>query len=470
MIVGPGIRRGHWIVLTLLVLLDVGVFLVDIFIIPENVLPPAPYVVPVLISAYLLPPGLVAAITALSVAFQLSAASFHPTPLWLVVLYAISIAFVGLLAAALSYRTRREAALAAQLDSTIRSMADAVMIYNREGEILRMNPAAERMLGFSEQERRLPVAEQLETVRAETEERKPFPPEDTPPARALRGETVQGVVMVLHRGEPTVWTSASAGPILGPGGSLQGAVVTLVDITARHELEEQRDDLVRAISHDLRSPLTAVYGQAQLLQRSLQGMGAEEQLMRSVQAIVTGAQRMNAMILDLVESTRLESGQLRLERRPTDLRAFLVDLLQRSSGVMEVGRVRVEIPPDLPPVDADPNRLERIFTNLLSNGLKYSTPGTEVLVEAVRTDGLVKTSVVDRGVGISREDLPHIFERFFRARGTYKAEGLGMGLYITRMLVEAHGGRIWVESQPGRGSRFSFTLPVASQGKRIRVA
>jgi PAS domain S-box-containing protein len=447
--------------LFLLVLLDVGVFLVDIYFIPENVLPPAPYVIPVLISAYLLPPSLVAAITALSIAFQLTAASFHPTPLWLVSLYAASIGLVGFLAAALSHRTRREAATAAQLDSTITSMADAVVIYGRDGEILRMNPAAERMLGLSEEERRLPLAGRLPAVQAETEERKPIEPEDTPPARALRGETVRGMVVVLHRGERTIWTSASASPIYTPDGTLLGAVVTLVDITARHELEEQRDDLVRAISHDLRNPLTAVQGQAQLLQRLLRGMGVEERMVRSAEAITIGAQRMNAMILDLVESTRLEAGQLRLTKRPTNLRALLDGLLDRSSGVMEVERIRVQIPADLPPVDADPDRLERVFTNLLTNALKYSSKGSEVVVEAVATDGWVTTSVVDRGVGISEEDLPHIFERFYRAKGTRKTEGLGMGLYIARMLIEAHGGRIWAESHEGEGSRFSFTIPVA---------
>ncbi len=455
--------RNRWVIITLLVLLDVGVFLTDIFLIPESVLPPAPYVVPVLISAYLLPPRPVAAISVLSVALQVAAGLFHPTPLWLTTLYAVSVAFVGFLAAALSYQTRRVAATAAQLDSTITSIADAVMIYDQRGEIIRMNPIAERMLGFSERERHLPLPTRLATVRAETEERKPFPPEDSPPARALRGETVQGVVMVLHRGETTVWTSASAGPIRDPAGNLQGAVITLVDITARHELEEQRDDLVRAISHDLRSPLTAVYGQAQLLLQLLQSTGADERLQRSAHAIVTSAHRMNAMILDLVESTRLESGQLRLEKHPTDLLTFLSDLLQRSAQVMAVHRIRLDIPPDLPQVDADPNRLERILTNLLSNALKYSDPETEVLVQAQQTDKWVTISVVDRGVGISSHDLPHLFERFYRAKGARKTEGLGMGLYISRMLVEAHGGRIWAESTPGRGSRFTFTLPAASR-------
>jgi two-component system phosphate regulon sensor histidine kinase PhoR len=112
-------------------------------------------------------------------------------------------------------------------------------------------------------------------------------------------------------------------------------------------------------------------------------------------------------------------------------------------------------------VEADPNRLERILGNLLSNALKYSDPGTEVLVSARNTDGEVTISVVDQGRGIAPEDLPRIFGRFYRSITARKAEGLGLGLHITRLLVEAHGGRIWAESELGKGSSFSFTLPMA---------
>ncbi len=232
------------------------------------------------------------------------------------------------------------------------------------------------------------------------------------------------------------------------------------DITERKKADEQRNDLVRAISHDLRNPLTAVQGQSQLLQQMLVSAGFDGRAQRSVRAIVVGAKRMGAMIQDLVDSTRLEAGQLRLERHPTELRPFVLDLLQRSAVVLEVSRVATEIPADLPPLDADPNRLERILVNLLSNALKYSPGGTEVRVGAEREAQQVRIWVQDRGMGILPEDLPHIFERFYRAKGVRKTEGLGLGLYITRMLVEAHGGRIWVESETGKGSTFSFTLPV----------
>ena len=142
-----------------------------------------------------------------------------------------------------------------------------------------------------------------------------------------------------------------------------------------------------------------------------------------------------------------------------DLRGLVSDLKQRLAEAMETGRIRLEAPVDLPPVCADPDRLERILANLLSNAIRYSTPGTEVTVSLARRDDQVITAVSDRGPGIAPEELSRLFQRYYRMEPG--REGLGLGLYISRMLVEAHGGRIWAESQVGKGSTFSFSLPVA---------
>lgn len=356
---------------------------------------------------------------------------------------------------------------AAELDATINSIAEGVLIYDPKGEIVRMNPGAEEIFAYRPEERERPLAERLRALRLETPDGRPIPPEDATPARALAGEIVRGQVLVLHRPpDRGVWVSASGAPIRTPDGELLGAAVTVTDITLLHELQEQREDILRAVSHDLRNPLAVAQGHAQLLQRDLRRAGQPERAMRSVDSIVAEVRRMDAMIEDLVSAARLEAGQLELERRPVDLRAFLADLLARNAGVMDVSRVKNLISTDLPPVYADPDRLDRIFANLLSNALKYSPADSEVRVEAARTDGEVVTSVADHGVGIAPEDLPHIFERFYRARGPRKQEGLGLGLFITRKLVEAHGGRIWVQAEPGKGSTFYFTLPLAGDGDR----
>jgi PAS domain S-box-containing protein len=360
---------------------------------------------------------------------------------------------------------------AAEWDATLTSIAEGMVIFDREGRVVRMNPAAERMTGVvGLSDRDITLDELAKVLCMETADGEKLSTEELPPARALRGEVVSGQIMVAH---PTAtgltWLSVSSAPIRTPSGGIGGAVTTFADITWMHDLQEQREDLVRAVSHDLRNPLTAIQGQAQLLQKMLDRAGQDGVFRQSVESIVTGCRRMNAMIQDLVDLARLESGQLRLERRQLALRPFVMEMLMRSATAVNPKRVRVEIPEELPLLNVDPNRLERILLNLLSNALKYSAPGTTVRLAAF-ANGNVTVTVEDQGTGISPEDLPHLFQRFYRAGKTRRMEGLGMGLYITRMLVEAHGGRIWVESQPEAGSRFSFTLPPGDEQAGLRRA
>ena len=225
------------------------------------------------------------------------------------------------------------------------------------------------------------------------------------------------------------------------------------------QLGQAREGYVHAISHDLRAPLTIVLGQAQIIERTADEPAT---VLKSAETIVTSARRMNAMIQDLVDSARLESGQVALNRAEVDLRQFALDLKERLAGALAAERIRVEAPENLPPVLADPDRLERILTNLLANALKYSEPSTEVTLALVEREGEVVASVSDQGTGIAAEELPHLFDRYYRTRGALEwREGLGLGLYIVRGLVEAHGGHIWAESEPGKGSTFGFTLPLA---------
>ncbi|MHB0937759.1 MAG: PAS domain S-box protein [Armatimonadota bacterium] len=352
--------------------------------------------------------------------------------------------------------------LLAQLDATINSTAIGFLIYDIENRITRANTAAEEMLGMTLREMQQPPPERINRLRVEWPDGRPLAPDDAPAARALRGETVRDTILVLHPLDGrTLWVGVSAAPIRTLDGQLLGAVQTFADITALHALQEQQQDLIRTISHDLRAPLAVIQGYADLLHDALTQQGDTGMLRSGVDSIRRGAQRMSVMIQDLVDSARLEGGQLVLERQPVDLRVYLDDYLRRIAVTMEVERIHVDVPDDVPPVCADYNRLERVFTNLLSNAMKYSDPGTPVLVRARKINGFVQVSVTDRGRGIAPDDLPYLFERFFRAEGGRGIEGIGLGLYITRMLVEAHGGSIWVESEPGQGSTFYFTLPIA---------
>ncbi|MGE5620098.1 MAG: ATP-binding protein [Sphingomonadaceae bacterium] len=225
------------------------------------------------------------------------------------------------------------------------------------------------------------------------------------------------------------------------------------------ELQQQREELVRMFSHDLRSPLTAVQGQAQFLLRMLGQTGQDGRLSQSADAIYTCARRMDAMIQDLVDMVRAESRPLRVSRTRIRLDSFLSDLKQKGTRGLDTSRVRLEVREDLPQVWADPDRLERAISSLLSNALRRTHPDTEILVTAESHDREVVISVIDRGPEIPPEELHRVFHRDPMAGATRKAEG--PGLYVTRLLVEAMGGRIWADSEVGKGTSFSFTLPRA---------
>jgi signal transduction histidine kinase len=227
----------------------------------------------------------------------------------------------------------------------------------------------------------------------------------------------------------------------------------VVTIRRLRETTEQREDLLRAVSHDLRNPLQIVMLQAQRLQRD-----PDERARRASAAVITATRRMDRMLRDLADSARSEGGHLDLATRPVDLRRFVAELLEASDGVLDAARVENEIPPGLPLVLADPDRLDRILVNLVGNALKYSQD--RVIVEAAHDGDAVRVTVSDRGPGIAPDDLPRIFDRYYRGQ-RHEGEGLGLGLFIVRKLVEAHGGRISAESRPGEGSAFTFTLRVA---------
>jgi len=170
---------------------------------------------------------------------------------------------------------------------------------------------------------------------------------------------------------------------------------------------------------------------------------------------------MNFMIDDLVDAARLEGGQLKLNPQPLDPADFLPGFLHRNAVALDTARIQLAVEPGTPSLLADPDRLERMLINLLTNALKYSPAGEPVRLSAAPHAEGVCLAVADQGQGIPAEELPDLFSRFFRVKSERKGQGIGLGLYITKLLVEAHGGRIWADSRPGHGSTFSFVLPAS---------
>ncbi|MBI2865551.1 MAG: PAS domain S-box protein [Chloroflexi bacterium] len=346
-----------------------------------------------------------------------------------------------------------------RLDAIVQSTSDGIVVVDGDRHIISMNPAMEALSGWTIGEVQGRPCWEIFRSRDRNE--------------VSLCETACPMLQAIEAGSPVPYVEAAIATRDGQRRELSVSyafirrsstersygVAVCRDITKVREVEKLKEEFVSLISHDLRNPLAVIQGRAQFLERLFTRSNAGNLERSSAAAIVTSAKRMNTMIQDLVDSSRLESGQLSLDVRPLDLRAFLSELFERSVGVMDVGRISVAQPADVPPVLADPDRLERVFINLLSNALKYSSQDSEVVVGGQATAEVVTIAVSDAGAGIAAEDLPHVFERFYRAKGERRTDGLGLGLYITRMLVEAHGGRIWVESELARGSTFYFTLP-----------
>jgi signal transduction histidine kinase len=237
---------------------------------------------------------------------------------------------------------------------------------------------------------------------------------------------------------------------------------TVAFLTTALTLSKIRDDLRRreelldVISHDLRAPLGALVGHAHLLARRSRG---DAFVAARVEAILRSAVRMNTMIEDLVDGARKTSHQLEPELQPVDLGVYLSELVERCAPVLDVPRLRLEIAAGNLVARADPGRLDRIVLNLLLNALKYSPPESPVELGAREENGWITIRVADHGQGIPPDDLPHVFERFYRGKRTAARGGLGIGLYSVRMLVEAHHGSVRAEPGATGGTTFLVSLP-----------
>ena len=352
-----------------------------------------------------------------------------------------------------------------QVHALLSSLSEAVSIFDSSRHVVLRNPVAREITGLADEQ-----ASSAHDLGA----RKYFDLEGNvihydywPANRVLRGERLDEFEVVLERSDGArrrvVYNS---GAIAGPTGEVELGILVFRDVTELRRLEENRLEMLSLVSHDLRNPLSTLKGHAQLLELSLNRRGMSKDA-ESIRAILRNADRMNSMIQDLVDSSRLESGGLELRLETVDLRHLVESVVERYRSATLRDRLRVEAQPELPPVLADPERIDRVVGNLIGNALKYSPEERLVSVELSASDGGVVCSVADRGVGIASEDLPRIFDRYFRARTTRAADGLGLGLYIAKMLIEVHGGRIWVESELGRGSTFSFELPLSPSSEDV---
>ena len=354
------------------------------------------------------------------------------------------------------------------LQTVLHSMTDGVVVTDGAGAIQLVNPAAQLLLPELE---RPVLGEKLGLVLQD------FPlgalPARAPDALGIAGE---GEAVTLFRGEADAVRSIEArvAPLQTPDGDFGGLVAVFADITQRRQIEQAKSDFVSFVAHEMRSPLTSISGFSAMLQRSEgappEGKGALPVASRArfLGLIHTEAERLTRLINNLLDVARLEAGRtIEINRDEFDFAPLARLALESQRAYSSRHTLVADLPPMLPTLSADADKVTQILINLTSNALKYS-PGGTVTLRARALGEWLEISVSDEGPGIAPEQRDLLFSRFGRtpaastgAGARSKPTGTGLGLFLTRYLVEAHGGTIGVESETGHGATFTFTLPLA---------
>ncbi len=347
-----------------------------------------------------------------------------------------------------------------QTDAIMRSMADGLIVTDLENKLVLANPAAEEMLQFKLEEA---IGQEIEVnIRHDRLRQIVYDTLDKQQA----GYEMDIELTDLHEGAQRI-VRAHTAMVNDSAGQPMGIVTTLRDVTHEREVQRLKDELISTVSHELRTPMTSVLGFSELL---LTRQLSEEKQQLYIQTIHKEAQRLSALINDFLDIQRMEKGQQEYHFKEVDLGQLVHEMVVAYSSQSEVHTLTLDLPPELPLIQADPNRLKQVISNLLSNAIKFSPEGGRVAVSIQVWDDTVQVAVSDEGIGIPTEALPHIFEKFFRVDSSDRREikGTGLGLAICKEIVEAHGGSIWAESQVGTGTTVTFSLPLVIT-KRILV-
>ncbi len=334
-----------------------------------------------------------------------------------------------------------------KLEAVLRHMTDAVLLVDSAGKVTLMNPAAGRLFNISPDQAvdrsLVEVVRQYQFVelwRSSLEtKRQQISTLETSPDRYF----VQGIATPLE-------------------GSIPGSTLLVFqDLTRMRRLETVRRDFVSNVSHELRTPLASLKALTETLQTgALEDPPAARRFLNRMEIEIDN---LTQIVQELLDLSRIESGRVAFDLRPVEPKFLLVRAVERMRLQAERGGLVIEIEDrgQLPDVIADADRIEAVLINLLHNAIKFTPPGGKITGSVQRTENEIVFSIKDTGVGIQAQDITRIFERFYKADQSRSGGGTGLGLSIARHTVEAHGGRIWVESVPSQGSTFYFSLPLA---------
>ena len=345
-----------------------------------------------------------------------------------------------------------------RMDALLDSAADGIIILAPNHIIERCNPAFGRMLGT--------------------------------PVNNIRGKSHAEIMRWVHKEEGLTLEQAEAGswpltpnatlyvegdlersdgsylpvgityaPLLSSEGSLINIIATIRDITRFREAEEIKRTFISVISHELKTPVALIKGYVGTLRR--EDVSWDRAVVQDSLAVIEEeADRLTDMIENLLDASRLEAGVLKINLSDVSLVNIIQRIAERFRTQSDRHTIIVDLPSDFPVIMADEDRISQVLSNLFSNAIKYSPDGGEIRISGMMRLDQVIVCVSDQGPGVAPEDIPFIFDRFYRStKATRTTKGAGLGLYLARAVIEAHGGRIWVDPKPGDGARICFSLP-----------
>ncbi|MBM3150937.1 MAG: PAS domain-containing protein [Chloroflexi bacterium] len=344
-----------------------------------------------------------------------------------------------------------------RLDALLDSAADGILILSADHAVESCNAAFERLFG----QPRLQIQGRPhgEIIRWQNKPEGLTLEEAESSGWPLTSNAYLYVEGDLQRPEPPpLPVGVTYAPLFSADGSLRNIIVTVRDITKFRTAEEIKNTFVSIVSHELKTPVALIKGYVSTLRRD--DAAWERAVVKdSLQVIEEEADRLASMIEDLLDASRLQAGGLKPNRADISLPALAQRLAERFRTQTSQHTIRVDFPERFPVILADEDRIEQALENLVSNAIKYAPEG-EIVVSGQTRPEQVVVCVSDQGPGIAPEDIPHVFERFYRSSGAAKiTKGAGLGLYLARAIVEAHGGRIWLDPKPNSGARVCFSLP-----------
>ncbi len=350
-----------------------------------------------------------------------------------------------------------------RLDAILRHSADGIMILNRDLTIESINLALARVTGWRVDEAQ--GAPHSEVIRWARRESRVDLEEAVANGWPLHEQSMLYVEGDLkHTSNSTLSVGITYAPLFNERGELRNIIGNVRDITKFREAEEAKTTFISVISHELKTPVSVIKGYASTLSRD-DVEWDRETVLRGLTVIDEEADKLSELIDNLLDASRLQLGTFTLDFGEVSLDQLAERVAEKFRTQTTRHEIRVEFPPDFPPIPGDERRLGQVLSNLLSNAIKYSpNGGTITLGGEVATDA-VRVWVSDQGVGLRPGQQEMIFDRFYRADNalTRETQGVGLGLYIVRSIIEAHGGRIWAESEPGEGTTFTFELPLSRE-------